>query len=202
MLLSNCTTVDLVEIFPAEAAYSRLLLRATAAAALGKFRAVVEGSRMAIVRAPLATTPAEDRRANIVSMVMEWRFGFENRNRKGRLPTAGQLSCRRSSQAELRVNYLMRKAGEQSDSFRNCRRTRVGTIVSESIPKLVSTSELRELLTFTEVAPEEFNGLVFWISGCDIYFGVLMPEKSKWGSEFGLARNQLHAKFLSSCKSI
>ena len=67
-MLSNCTTVDLVEKFAEGAEYSRLPVRATAVAAFGTVRAHAEGSREAAL---LATALAEDRRASIVSVISE-----------------------------------------------------------------------------------------------------------------------------------
>ncbi len=49
----------------AEAAYSRLVERATAVAAFGSVRAKVDGTRLAAVRALLATALAVERRASI-----------------------------------------------------------------------------------------------------------------------------------------
>ncbi len=67
MLLSSCTTVDLVEKLSDDGAeYCRLPVMATAVAAFGR---VLEGTHLAAVRALRATAPAVDRIASIVSVL-------------------------------------------------------------------------------------------------------------------------------------
>jgi hypothetical protein len=69
MLLSNCTTVDRVEKLSDDGAeYSRLWERAAGVAALGRVRAVLIDSRIAVVQALLATTLAVERRDSISSV--------------------------------------------------------------------------------------------------------------------------------------
>lgn len=93
MLLSNCTTVDLVEMFPGGAEYCRLLVRATAVAAFGRVRADVDGSRLAAVQALLATAPAVVRRDSILCMVEVGILEFEDR--KTLLPAPAEQTSRR-----------------------------------------------------------------------------------------------------------
>jgi hypothetical protein len=98
ILLKSCTTVDRVEkLFEEGEAYSRRVVRATEAAALGKVQAEAAVRRLEAMHALLATAPAVDRRASILRIVWEWSCFVR---RKARLPApAEQRSNIRRSQA-------------------------------------------------------------------------------------------------------
>jgi hypothetical protein len=111
-LLKSCTTVDRVEkLFEEGEAYSRRVVRATEAAALGKVQAEATMRRLEAMRVLLATAPAVDRRASILKIVREWSC-FVRRRIVFQLLQSNEVIFEGPKQGF--IVYFMRKAGDKT----------------------------------------------------------------------------------------